>query len=248
MWTFNIVTLFPEGFNYLNYGVIGRAQKAGFFQLRFFNPRDYTTDRYRKVDDSVYGGGGGLVMLLEPLHQAISQAKLCNPEAKLIYLTPQGKLLSQRVITTLMVQQNQLKEQSLILVSGRYEGFDERIFAKHPGEELSIGDYVLSGGELAVMVLIDALVRQIPGVLGNENSRLQESFQLKYLDYPHYTKPQNWRNLAVPEVLYSGHQAKIERWRAEQSLKKTWQNRPDLFVKNPMSKAERNTLLKLLQK
>ncbi len=247
MWNFDIITLFPEVFEYLEYGIIGRAKKAGFFQVRFWNPRDYTSDCYRKVDDSPYGGGGGLVMLLEPLHLAICQAKLANPKAKLVYLTPQGRVLSHNLVLSL-IESNKNEDRNFILISGRYEGFDERIFFKHPGEELSIGDYVLSGGELPAMVLIDTLVRQIPGVLGNENSRINESFQNKYLDYPQYTKPQIWRNLKVPEVLYSGHQANIEKWRQERSLKKTLERRPDLLIKKPMSNIERNILLKVCNK
>ncbi len=221
---FDVVTLFPEMVESVaSAGVLGRAIKNGQLQLNSWNPRDYTHDRHRTVDDRPYGGGPGMLMKVEPLKAAIEDAKNSATGSKVIYMSPQGRPVTQQAVQQLA------EEPGLILIAGRYEGIDERIIETYVDEEWSIGDYVLSGGELPALVLIDAVARMIPGVLGDENSAQQDSFMQGLLDCPHYTRPEEIDGLTVPEVLLSGNHREIERWRLKQSLGRTWLRRPDLL-------------------
>jgi len=222
---FGVVSLFPEMFNALTeQGVVGRAVKQGSLAVEFFNPRDFTHDKHRTVDDRPYGGGPGMLMMVQPLTDAIHAAKAAaGDKSKVIYLSPQGKKLDQQGVKTLS------QHDKLILVAGRYEGIDERVIQNEVDEEWSIGDYVLSGGELPAMVLMDAIARFVPGVLGHEQSAEQDSFTSGLLDCPHYTRPEVLNGQQVPAVLLSGNHEKIRQWRLQQSLGRTWQRRPELF-------------------
>jgi tRNA (guanine37-N1)-methyltransferase len=224
MYQLDVITLFPEMFSpVIEHGVIGRAVTDELLGFRSWNPRDYTEDKHRTVDDRPYGGGPGMVMMYEPVSAAISKAKQAQPGTKVIYLSPQGRRLDQSGV-------NELSERSgMILVSGRYEGIDERIIDTEVDEEWSIGDYVLSGGELAAMVLIDSVCRTLPGVLGHEDSANEDSFVDGLLDYPHYTRPEQVNGYSVPDVLLGGNHENIRRWRLKQALGKTWQRRPELI-------------------
>lgn len=234
---FNVITLFPEMFTAMNYGVIGRAEERGIISLRCWNPRDYTHDNYHKVDDCPYGGGPGMVMLIKPLQAAIMAARAASAEpAHIIYLNPQGKLLNQDLVTKFALKKN------LLLVSGRYEGIDERLMTIEPGIEISIGNYVLSGGELAAMVMIDAITRQIPGVIGDADSVEQDSFSAGLLDYPHYTRPETIDGHRVPEVLLTGNHAAIFRFRRKQALGRTYLRRPELLEKIELTAEDRMLL------
>ncbi len=221
-----VVTLFPQMFAAVtDYGVTGRAVERGILQIGYENPREYTPDRHRTVDDRPYGGGPGMVMMVQPLRDAIHAArKKLGGDVKVIYLSPQGRLLDQKGVHELAAQPD------LVLVAGRYEGVDERLIEEEIDEEWSIGDYVLSGGELAAMVLIDAMARLLPGVLGHEDSADQDSFTNGLLDCPHYTRPEVIEGKAVPAVLLSGDHKAIARWRLKQSLGRTWRRRPDLLA------------------
>ena len=234
-----LITLFPEMFSALtDYGISGRAIKNGLVQCNSFNPRDFTEDRHQTVDDRPYGGGPGMVMMIEPLRKAISVAKdWAGDDALVVYLSPQGQVLGQQAVNRFATQQ------SLILIAGRYEGIDERLIALEIDEEWSIGDYVLSGGELPAMVLMDALIRQLPGALGHSDSADQDSFAEGLLDCPHYTRPEDYQGQVVPEVLLSGNLEKIRRWRLQQSLLRTQQRRPDLLDRLELNK-EQKALLK----
>tara|TARA_B100000686_G_scaffold284464_1_gene308032 strand:+ start:5692 stop:6477 length:786 start_codon:yes stop_codon:yes gene_type:complete len=226
---FDVITLFPEMFDSITkYGVTGRAEKNNLYNLHTWNPRDFTEDIRRTVDDRPFGGGPGMVMLAEPLEKSIKAAKArqekCGVrEARVVYLTPQGRTLDHKLVKEF----SQLS--GLILISGRYEGVDERLIKQQVQDEISIGDYVLSGGELPVMVLIDCIARQIPGVLGGTESASQDSFVDELLDCPHYTRPESYLGNIVPKVLLSGDHDKIRRWRLQQSLGRTWLRRPDLL-------------------
>ncbi|HVV68381.1 MAG TPA: tRNA (guanosine(37)-N1)-methyltransferase TrmD [Gammaproteobacteria bacterium] len=231
MWV-GLISLFPEMFTTLNYGITGRAIENGLLALNYWNPRHFALDKYHSVDDRPYGGGPGMVMKVQPLRDAISAAKTVKSNAPVIYLTPQGRLLNQSGIRKLATYPD------LIIVCGRYEGIDERLITTDIDEEWSIGDYVLSGGELAGMVLVDALTRFLPGALGHPGSAEQDSFCSERLDYPHYTRPEIIDGLAVPAVLNSGNHAEIARWRQQQALGRTWQRRPDLFNEQPLTDAE----------
>ena len=221
-----VITLFPEMFSALTeYGITGRAVDSGQISLSTYNPRDYTEDAHRTVDDRPYGGGPGMVMRFEPLRDAIKDARVALPKAKIVYLSPQGSRLTQ---DDLFVGDRNL---DLILLAGRYEGIDERIIAAEIDAEWSIGDYVLSGGELAAMVVIDAMSRSIPGVLGHEDSAAQDSFSDGILDCPHYTRPELVDGHAVPEVLTRGNHDEIRQWRMQQALGRTWQRRPEMLDK-----------------
>ena len=224
---FDIVTLFPEMFAALGVGITGRAQERGLITLAYWNPRHYTKDKYHKVDDSPYGGGPGMVMLFEPLKLALTAARQASGGTKplTIYLSPQGQTLNQDLITKLAGETN------VVLLAGRYEGVDQRIIDHEVDLEVSVGDYVLSGGELAAMIVIDAITRQLPGSLGDENSCQQDSFATGLLDYPSYTRPECIDGLAVPKVLLSGDHQAIARWRRQQALGRTWLRRPDLLEK-----------------
>jgi len=229
---FDVVTLFPEMMEALAAGVIGRAQKQERINLQCWNPRDYTHDVHKTVDDRPYGGGPGMVMKIEPLDAAITAAREQSPSAKTVYLSPQGRPLTQDVAKQLS------NEEGLILICGRYEGIDERLLNKQVDMEISIGDYVLSGGELPAMVLIDTVSRLIPGVLGHADSAEQDSFTNGLLDCPHYTRPEVLDGEQVPEVLLSGNHAEIEKWRLLQSLIRTRERRPDLFAKRELTRQE----------
>jgi tRNA (guanine37-N1)-methyltransferase len=237
---FDVITLFPEMFAALNYGVVGRAISNNIAKLRLINPRDYSANKNRRVDERPYGGGPGMVMMAEPLSIAIKEAKKSNNLAKTILLTPQGKLLNQNGVKTL------LESKHIILVVGRYEGIDERLIAEDIDEEWSIGDYVLSGGELAAMVLIDAIVRLLPNVLGDKDSAAQDSFMDGLLDCPHYTRPENFNGQNVPNVLLSGNHKKIFRWRLQQKLGRTFLRRPDLLEKRKLTANEEALLVEFL--
>ena len=236
---FDVITLFPRMYLALEEeGVVGRAISQQRIQLTTWNPRDYTTDRHRTVDDRPYGGGPGMVMKLEPLAKAIEAAKQADAQAaKVIYLSPQGRQLNQDKVKALVASQ-----QRLILIAGRYEGIDERIIDAYVDEELSIGDYVLSGGELASMVVIDAMTRLLPGVLGHDESAQQDSFAQGLLDCPHYTRPEESSLGDVPEVLLSGDHASIAQWRAQQALIRTWLRRPDLLAKLKLTPEQQSLL------
>lgn len=249
---FDVVTLFPEMFGAIDkYGVTGRAKEKAIYRLHTWNPRDFTENDYRTVDDRPYGGGPGMVMLAQPLEKAINAAKARQAAeassegsggTKVIYLSPQGRLLNQAVVMELG------KLSGMILLCGRYEGVDERLVTRLVDDEISIGDYVLSGGELAAMVLIDGLVRQMPGVLGDPESASQDSFaeeRRSLLDCPHYTRPEVYQGDAAPEVLMSGNHARINRWRLQQALGRTWLRRPDLLalkIEHGMTEEERKLL------
>lgn len=224
MWI-GVISLFPEMFRAITeHGVTGRAVKSGLLQIECWNPRDFTHDKHRTVDDRPYGGGPGMLMMAQPLRDAIHAAKQAAGDgAKVIYLSPQGRKLTQAGVTELATNQK------LILVAGRYEGIDERVIQTEVDEEWSIGDYVLSGGELPAMTLIDAVSRLVPGVLGDQASAEQDSFTDGLLDHPHYTRPELLDGLAVPEALTSGNHEVIRRWRLKQSLGRTWQRRPELI-------------------
>lgn len=220
----DVITLFPEMVQaVIEHGVVGRAAGQGLLQLKLWNPRDYTKDKHRSVDDRPYGGGPGMLMKVEPLQACISSVRQQNPDAKLVYLSPQGQLLKQQLIN------QSAKLQNLILLCGRYEGIDERILQQEVDEEWSIGDYVISGGELAAMVCIDAITRQIPGALGHDDSAALDSFSAGLLDCPHYTRPEIVNGLKVPDVLLNGNHKLIQNWRDKQALGKTWMRRPDLL-------------------
>jgi tRNA (guanine37-N1)-methyltransferase len=224
MWI-GVISLFPEMFRAITeHGVTGRAVKSGLLQIECWNPRDFTHDKHRTVDDRPYGGGPGMLMMVQPLRDAIHAAKQAAGDgAKVIYLSPQGRKLTQAGVTELATNQ------TLILVAGRYEGIDERVIQTEVDEEWSIGDYVLSGGELPAMTLIDAVSRLVPGVLGDQASAEQDSFTDGLLDHPHYTRPELLDGLVVPEALTSGNHEVIRRWRLKQSLGRTWQRRPELI-------------------
>ena len=238
MIRFDCVTLFPEMFAAVaDCGVTGRALERDRWRLGLWNPRDFTNDAYRTVDDRPYGGGPGMVMLAEPLERALDAAQQADAQpAKVIYVSPQGVRLDHRKVLALAA------EPRLVLLCGRYEGVDERLVRRRVDEELSIGDYVLSGGELAAMVVIDAIVRQLPGALGDERSAAEESFVAGLLDCPHYTRPETYAGETVPPVLLSGHHAEIERWRLKQALGRTWLRRPDLLDARGMSETEQRLL------
>jgi tRNA (guanine37-N1)-methyltransferase len=221
---FEIITLFPEMFSAIKEeGVVARAIKKSIISIREWQLRDFSSNKYKNIDDKPYGGGGGMVMQVKPIRDCIAKIKKQNPKTKVIYLSPQGQKLNQSLVEKLA------SFDSLTLLCGRYEGVDERIIENDIDYEVSIGDYVISGGELAAMVLIDSVSRRLPNVLGNQDS-LKDSFTDNLLDYPHYTRPEVVDGHAVPEVLLSGNQAKIDAWRLEQSIKRTKQKRPDLKV------------------
>lgn len=233
-----IVTLFPEMFRAItDFGVTGRAVEKGLLSLACWNPRDYARDRHRTVDDRPYGGGPGMVMMVQPLRDAVAEARQAlGSEARVVYLSPQGAPLTQAKAEALAALP------ALILVAGRYEGVDERFIELEVDEELSIGDYVLSGGELAAMVVVDACARLLPGVLGHADSASQDSFAEGLLDCPHYTRPEDYQGREVPTVLLSGNHEAIRRWRLKQSLGRTWVRRPELLADRSLDKLQRKLL------
>ena len=222
---FEIITLFPEMFSAIKEeGVVARAIKKSIISISEWQLRDFSANKYKNVDDKPYGGGGGMVMQVKPIRDCIAKIKEHTPETKVIYLSPQGQQLNQSLVEKLA------SFNSLTLLCGRYEGVDERIIENDIDYEVSIGDYVISGGELAAMILIDSVSRRLPNVLGNQDS-LKDSFTDGLLDYPHYTRPEIVDGQPVPEVLLGGNQAKIDAWRHKQSIEKTNQKRPDLLTK-----------------
>ena len=239
------ITLFPEMFTALTHsGVTRRALEEGRWRLNFWNPRDFTEDNHRTVDDRPYGGGPGMVMLSGPLEMAIGAAKARQTAvgvatSRVVYLSPQGALLTHRRVMRFVEMAG---EEGLILLCGRYEGIDERLIERCVDEELSIGDFVLSGGEIPAMALLDAIVRQLPGVLNDALSAAEDSFVAGLLDCPHYTRPEEYEGQRVPDVLLSGHHEQIRRWRLMQALGRTWQRRPDLLDGRMLSKEETQLL------
>ena len=234
----DVVTIFPEMFEAVtNHGITRRAVEQSRLSVHCWNPREFVTSGYRAVDDRPYGGGPGMVMMAEPLADAIKAIRtVAGSEPPLIYLSPQGRRLDQNLIVELSAQQG------LILLAGRYEGVDERFLNRYVECEYSIGDYVISGGELAAMVVIDAVARQLPGVLGNEESALQESFANGLLDCPHYTRPEEFEGARVPPVLLGGNHEDIRRWRIKQSLGRTWLRQPELLKTVNLSEEHRALL------
>jgi tRNA (guanine37-N1)-methyltransferase len=234
----DVVSIFPQMFDAIReYGVTGRAIAKGLLQLRVWDPREYTHDRHRSVDDRPYGGGPGMVMLAEPLARALQAARAAQTaQAKVIYLSPQGRRLDQAGVCELAARPG------FVMLAGRYEGIDERLLATEVDEEWSIGDYVLTGGELAAMVMIDALARQLPGVLGDADSAREDSYAKGLLDCEHYTRPEVYKGRRVPEVLLSGNHEAIRRWRLKRSLGRTWLRRPDLLEKLDLDSESRRLL------
>ncbi|SDS83791.1 tRNA (Guanine37-N(1)-) methyltransferase [Halopseudomonas xinjiangensis] len=242
MWA-GVVTLFPEMFSALTeYGVTGRAVTREQLKVVFSNPRDHAHDRHRTVDDRPFGGGPGMLMKVEPLLEAIEAIREQAPSPpRVIYLSPQGRPLTQQRAQELA------RLDSIVLLCGRYEGIDERIIDMCVDEEISIGDYVLSGGELGAMVLLDSVARLIPGVLGHADSAAEDSFTEGWLDCPHYTRPEEFAERRVPEVLLSGNHALIRRWRLKQSLGRTWQRRPELLEDLTLSKEQQQLLAEFIR-
>ena len=242
MYQFDVITLFPEMFGAVTEsGVTGRARERKLFELVPWNPRDFAVNSYRTVDDRPYGGGPGMVMMVEPLEKSLAAA--CQRQkssgakgTRVVHLSPQGRPLSHSKVMELSALQG------LVLLAGRFEGVDERLIARSVDEEISIGDYVLSGGELAAMVVMDAIVRQLPGALGDAESASQDSFVSGLLDCPHYTRPEVYEGGVVPPVLMSGNHAEIARWRLKQALGRTWQRRPDLLERRTLSAVEKALL------
>lgn len=239
---FDVVTLFPEMFAALTEsGITRRARERGLWRIECWNPRQWATDVHRTVDDRPYGGGPGMVMMASPLEQAIAAAKAAarvgaGGTAKVIYLSPQGARIDQQRVVQLAASEG------AVLLCGRYEGIDERLIERCVDEELSLGDFVLSGGELAAMALMDACIRQLPGALNDEASAVEDSFAAGLLDCPHYTRPEVYEGSAVPDVLLSGNHEKIRRWRLKQALGRTWQRRPDLLEGRALSREEAELL------
>ncbi|HRF88442.1 MAG TPA: tRNA (guanosine(37)-N1)-methyltransferase TrmD [Pseudomonadales bacterium] len=232
-----VVTLFPDMFTAISgYGISGRAFDNNLLSLECWNPRSFTTDVHQTVDSRPYGGGPGMVMMAEPLRDALHAARAALPKAKVIYLSPQGRTLDQRAVESFAAREE------LILLCGRYEGVDERLLALEVDEECSIGDYILSGGELPAMVLIDAMIRVLPNALGHAESAKQDSFSSGLLDFPQYARPEVYDGVPVPRVLLSGHHEQIRRWRLQQALHRTRERRPELLERKSLNKEE-NTLL-----
>ena len=242
MWC-GVVTLFPEMFKGItDYGITRRAIQNRLIDLHFWNPRHFTEDKHQTVDDRPYGGGPGMVMRVQPLQEAVMAAKkAAEGPAKVVYLSPAGKKLDTNAV------RNLAKETRLVLIAGRYEGIDERIIELEVDEEWSIGDYVITGGELAVMVLIDAMVRWLPGALGHEDSAIEDSFVAGLLDCPHYTRPEIIEGKVVPSVLLSGDHKAITTWRLKQQLGRTWLRRPDLLEKLTLDKNRQNLLQEFMR-
>ncbi|MCK8517235.1 tRNA (guanosine(37)-N1)-methyltransferase TrmD [Methylonatrum kenyense] len=234
----DVVSLFPELVEQVaRVGVVGRAVDQGLVQLNHWNPRDDATDRHRTVDDRAYGGGPGMVMRVEPLRSTIRRARTAAPEpARVTYLSPQGRRLNQALVQELAARQR------LLLVCGRYEGIDERLLSTEVDEEISVGDYVLSGGELPAMTLIDAVTRLLPGALGHEDSAAYDSFTDGLLDYPQYTRPETIDGMTVPAVLLSGDHQAIARWRRKQALGRTWLRRPELMAQRQLDPSDQALL------
>ncbi len=239
---FDILTLFPSMFEGpLTESILKRAQEKGLIQVRFHDFRDYAMDKHRTVDDTPYGGGGGMVLRPEPLVMAVEDVRGADRYTPVILMTPQGRVFNQRIAQELS------EYPRLILVCGRYEGFDERIRQTVATDEISIGDYVLTGGELAAMILVDAISRYIPGVLGAMWGAEEDSHAMGLLEYPHYTRPPEFRGLVVPDVLLNGNHAAVDQWRRREAIRRTWQRRPDLLLNASLTEAERWFLAELAE-
>ena len=239
----NVLTLFPEIIeNYFNHSIGARAVKNGHFEIDVLNIRDFSKDKHSKVDDTPFGGGAGMLMMCQPLFDSVEFVKQKHPETKVIYLSPKGKMLDNKLAREMSGYD------SLTFVCGHYEGVDQRFIDQMVDFELSIGDYVLTGGELAALVSIDAVMRFIPGVLGAEDVHQEESFEDLLLEYPQYTRPADYKGLKAPEVLTSGHHAKIKKWQREKQLEETLQKRPDMMAKAELSKEDIKYLNKLKKK
>ena len=231
---FDVLTLFPEMFEPLRQSIIGRAEEKKLIDINLINIRDFSKDKHKKVDDTPYGGGAGMIMRADVVYEAYKSIN--DKDAKVIYLTPQGKVLNQKKV------ENLSKEKHLILLCGHYEGIDQRVIDKIVDEEISIGDYVLTGGEIPAMVLIDSVSRYVDGVL-SEDSTSEESFSQGILEYPQYTRPETFENIKVPEILQSGHHENINKWRRCQALKNTYKKRPELLEKAELSEEDKAYLL-----
>ncbi len=239
---FDIITIFPEIFSKVfDFGIVRRAVESGLIEIQTHDLRDYTDDRHRQVDDRPFGGGAGMVMKPEPLFRAVEAVTNGVPDSMVALLSPQGRLFSQRVA------EEYSRKPHLVLICGRYEGVDERVVEHLVNDEVSIGDYVLSGGEIPAMVVVDAVTRLIPGALGCELSAERESFSNGLLDYPQYTRPAEYRELKPPEVLLRGNHADIESWRRRKSIEKTLRRRPDLIRDRALSEDERQVIEEILK-
>lgn len=236
----DVLTLFPEMYDSLNTSILGRAIEDGYISIEYTNIRDFANNKHNKVDDYPFGGGPGMVMKPEPIHDAIMSVKKEN--SRIIYLSPKGKVYNQELANELS------KEEHLILLCGHYEGIDQRIIDHYITEEISIGDYVLTGGELASMVIIDSVARLIPGVLATEDSFIEESHYNGLLEYPQYTRPRTFKDVDVPEVLLSGNHKNIDYWRKYKSIEDTYFKRPDMIKELEMNKEEKNILKEILSK
>jgi len=237
---FEVFTLFPQVFEpYLETSILQRARQRGLVEVRLHNIRDWTTDRHHITDDMPYGGGGGMVMKPEPIFTAVEGVLGSPPACPVILMTPQGRVFNQKVAQELAGQP------ALALLCGRYEGVDERVRQHLVTDEISIGDFVLSGGELAALVVIEAVTRLLPGVLGDPDGAWDDSHAMGLLEYPHFTRPPEFRGWEVPEILLSGDHGRIARWRREQALLRTWQRRPDLLLTAPLTEADREFLSRL---
>jgi len=237
MLRIDVVTLFPAMFAAVaDWSVTARARERGLWALHLWNPRDYAEDRHRTVDDRPFGGGPGMVLRAGPLERALDAVRAAGGSSRVLYLSPQGRRLDHTLVAELA------RREALTLLCGRYEGVDERLLRRRVHEELSLGDFVLSGGEIAAMAVIDAVVRQLPGALGDERSAAEDSFAAGLLDAPHYTRPEVYAGERVPEVLLSGHHERIRRWRLKQALGRTWRRRPDLLARRVLNDEERALL------
>ena len=236
---FDVITIFPDLFrDFLSFGIIGRAIKRGIIEVKVHNLRDYTKDKHRKVDDKPYGEETGMILMPEPVFNAVENVKL-NDNSWVILLSPQGKIFNQEIAFKFS------KFSQIILICGRYEGVDERIKEHLINEEISIGDYIVSGGEVPAMVIIDAVARLIPGVVGKEESLQKDSFFSKILDYPRYTRPRNFRGFLVPDVLLSGDHERIKKWQKEKAIENTLKKRPDLLEKFELTEEQKNIIKKI---
>lgn len=237
-----IISILPEMFSSLQFGVCGRAIEQGLARVDLWNPRDWSGRPHRQVDDKPYGGGPGMVMMYEPLHGAIMHARSQMPEScRVVYLSPQGRQIRQCDLNEIVATQ-----QSLLFLAGRYEGIDERVIDHHVDEEWSLGDFVLSGGELAAMVFIDSIVRLLPGALGNPGSAIHDSFMDGLLDYPHYTRPESVQGASVPDVLRKGNHQEIQRWRKKQALGRTWLKRRELLDALSLNEVDKQLLVEFI--
>lgn len=240
MIRFDVLSIFPEMLHSpLHYSLLKKAQEKGLIEIGLHNIRDWTVDKHNMTDDAPYGGGCGMVMKVEPVERALAAVKRTDDESTVVLMTPQGETFNQKIAAQLALQKQ------IVMLCGRYEGVDERIRTHLVDREISIGDYILTGGELSALVVIDAVSRLIPGVLGNDESTLAESFSHGLLEYPQYTRPAEYKGLRVPDVLVSGNHAQIERWQRIEGLKRTWQRRPDLLEKTDLSEEDKKNLEKI---